>query len=127
MGKYGEAAVQAVLFAREGLELPQAWARATQEVFPGKIASQKKACPKGTFLGLCEDGYVAGVRSGDYTRSADNKGYAIEAVRLLRSNPALADRGQTVLWEQVMKGRDKVPNSQMDVVLTLWERGLIVR
>jgi hypothetical protein len=134
MGKYGEVALRATALLRERAceGPPEAWAVAARTVFPTSIDSQRKPCPKGAYLGLCEEGLVVGVPKGNYTRSRDNKAYAVEAVRLLMRNPALADRtardgGAANLWRLVMKGVAKRPNSQMEVVLALWNQRLIVR
>ncbi len=127
MGKYGTVAVSATeLLRRTRGTLPQgAWRTAAGEVFPGKEPAQKKACPRGAFLGLCEEGLVVGVAAGRYGAGAANKGYAVEAVRLLTEDRRLADSGPTSLWVRVMNGREKAANHQMEVVLALWARDLI--
>lgn len=126
MAKYGDAAIAAVRSVQSGrTRTPQqAWDDAVQAIFPGKIASQKKGCPRGTFLGLCEDGFVRGIPPGNYSRSQLNKGYAIESVNLLRQNPNLA-RDSVKLWSTIQRGEEKVENGQMDVVLSLWSIGAI--
>lgn len=126
MRKYGKAAVEAANLVRTGRDMSPvgAWRIAVERVFPDSPASRDKGCPKGTFLGLCEEGLVAGVAPGHYTSSQKNKSYGLKAVVLLRQNPRLAD-DETVLWRAVMAGEQKVPNSQMDVVITLWRHGLI--
>jgi hypothetical protein len=123
MGKYGRAAIRAAELWRLGIaQSPQeAWDLAVVEVFPTP-SSQDKACPKGAFLGLCEAGLVDGIDAGSYTSSQDNKRYAIDAVGKLRTTPSLAnDAGE--LWRKV--AGEKRPNSQMDVVIALWNAGLI--
>jgi hypothetical protein len=126
MRKYGRAAVLATKlitegFARDPLE---AWRKATVEIFPDSPSSQEKGCPKGAYLGLCEEGLVQGVRPGEYTTSKENKGYALKAVELLGMNPSLA-KDEDLLWSKVLQGENKTPNSQMDVVISLWTLGLI--
>lgn len=61
---------------------------------------------------------------GSYTRSRLNKDYAIRALRILQSDKS---RGYAPheLWECVMAGADKSPNSQMEVVLALWDANLL--
>nr|WP_313637966.1 hypothetical protein [Paenibacillus sp.] len=54
-----------------------------------------------------------------------NKTYAIQAVELLKANPELA-KDKNELWRKVIKGVKKQHNSQMDVVLALWNNNLIV-
>jgi len=127
MGKYGETAIRATELLRKGkFDSPlAAWQAAAREFFPGKLESQKKSCPKSAFLGLCEEGVVIGIEAGSYCRSADNKSYALQALRLLAIEPSLAGDGPIALWSRVMNGCEKVHNSQMDVVLTLWSARLI--
>ncbi|WP_420042219.1 DUF6979 family protein [Anaeromyxobacter dehalogenans] len=132
MGKYGNAALRATeLVSNRTCRAPSdAWSIAIKELFPSSPSSQKKACPKGAYLGLCEEGLILGVPRGSYTRSDDNKRYAVDAVQLLRREPDLADAsardsGATNLWLLVMRGKRKTPNHQMDVVLSLWNHGLI--
>lgn len=126
MGKYGDAAVKAVrTYAnRRSGSIMDAWEIAVAEVFPQSRSSQIKGCPRGTFLGICESGSVAGVPAGIYTKSAKNKVYGMKAVALLRRNPQYAN-DPAALWEQVMAGETKVPNHQMDVVTSLWRNGLV--
>jgi hypothetical protein len=123
---YGRAAVMAVglIEAAEAESPRDAWDQATTSLFRAGTATQKKGCPRCAFLGLCEEGLVKGVCGGDYTTSTKNKQYAVDAVALLRRQPALADRPRQ-LWMRVMKGIPKTHNGQMDVVTALWKHGLI--
>lgn len=77
-------------------------------------------------MGLCEEGLVVDVPAGTYTGSRDNKGYALRAVQLLREDATLATGAPTALWDKVVNGQDKAHNSQMDVVLALWQSRLIL-
>jgi hypothetical protein len=125
MGKYGEAAVHATGFLASQIDCPnEAWRKAVSEVFPESVSSQKKSCPKSAYLGLCEAGVIAGVPKSDYTRSTDNKRYALEAMSILVSSPVLATDHKT-LWSKT-SGADKKHNGQMDVVTSLWLAGLLV-
>ena len=126
MGKYGMAAVNAVRAYASGKvrSAESAWNVAVLDVFPNSQSSQVKGCPKGTFLGLCESGKIVGIPDGEYTRSKKNKLYGLKALELLRISPILAD-DESALWKRVMAGQDKVPNHQMDVVVSLWKAGLI--
>jgi len=126
MGKYGEAAVTAARIFTEGdVDSPEtAWNRATTLLMGANTSSQKKGCPRGAFLGLCEEGLVKGIPKGHYTNSEKNKGYAVEAVSLLKSNPGLS-QDANLLWAAILKGIEKKHNSQMDVVLSLWNHKLI--
>jgi len=84
------------------------------------------------FLGLCAAGLIRGVSSATCTEpsSSPNRSYSVIAVRLLEANPDLARATKIELWRRVMKelamDPKKKPNEQMDVVLTLWNQGLIV-
>ena len=126
MSKYGEVAIRALKLTLSGMSPHDSWEQIVKSMFPGKEASQKKGCPRGAFLGLCQAGLVRGVPAGDYTQSLDNKRYAIRAVELLSDNPSLAQAGPGRLWECVMNGEKKTHNSQMDVVLALWHNGFLI-
>ena len=130
MTTYAKTALQAVnLYHSKAAGNPtEAWKMAAEICVP-TLEGRKKGCPKGAFLGLCEEGRVIDVPSGSYTKSKLNKDYAVRAVRLLRSNPHLAN-DVTQLWGEVMPGGDnenKRHNQQMDVVIALWNAKLIAR
>lgn len=129
MNKYGNAAINATqMFNNKAANTPQdAWIQTTIELFGANTHAQRKGCPKNAFLGLCEEGLVGGIPMGNYTHRSDslNKAYAVQAVKLLKANPELANDKKR-LWREVMNGVKKSHNSQMDVVLALWESGLIV-
>jgi len=129
MGKYGKAAILATknYYNSNFKDITQAWHTAMLEIFPIQVASRKKGCPKAAFLGLCEAGYVSGVPKGEYLKkeNSDNKRYAIDAVNLLNNSYDLTTTSPANLWKLVMNGESKTPNSQMDVVLSLWKHGLI--
>ena len=127
MSDYGKAAHRAVQLYTTGLaDSPQdAWAQATTEIFGSDTPSQSKGCPKCAFLGLCEEGLVKGIPGGNYTRSVKNKGYAVDAVAILKRHTMFAESAAD-LWDVVMKGESKEHNHQMDVVISLWENGLLV-
>lgn len=125
--KYGIAAVRAAKLCLEtaGSMSPQvAWETATIELFGIGTSSQRKGCPKGAFLGLCQEGYVAGIPRGEYSNSEKNRGYAVAAVELLSLEPRLVDDWKR-LWERVLGGVVKQHNSQMHVVIALWQHGLL--
>jgi hypothetical protein len=126
MGKYGDAAINATKLLLTGHENspPEAWFSVVRTIFPKSISSQQKGCPKNAYLGLCEEGLIKGVPPGKYTRSSKNKCYAIDAVKLLKQEPTLAD-DQELLWSKVVRGERKKPNNQMDIVIALWKNDLI--
>jgi len=124
MGKYGQTAKIAteLLISNQANDPIQAWDIATIQVFPDSISSRSKGCPKNSFLGLCEDGYITDVKNGNYTGSKKNKDYAIKAISLLNDNPTFTEKE---LWELVIDEPNKKHNYQMDVVKTLWDNKLI--
>lgn len=122
MNNYGLAALKSVRKYKSSYSIIEIWSWAVKEIFETK-SSQEKSCPKNTFLGLCEEGLVKGVPKGNYTKSVKNKEYALKAVAILKKNtPTIFSPKE--LWEQLELG-DKKHNSQMDVVLALWEVGLL--
>lgn len=125
MGKYGEAAILAARLIKEGLavEPRDAWAHATKKVFPASTDLQNKGCPRGAFLGLCNEGLVVGVPPGHYADPTKNGKYAIDAVSILRENRFLSSQ-PNLLWKKVA-GNTISENHQMDVVVGLWEENCI--
>ena len=103
MAKYGDTAVLAtnIVHAAKVTSPEEAWKLAATEIFPDKVPSQKKGCPKGAFLGLCEEGMVKGISAGSYSTSVHNKKYALRALSLLRSEPSFSG-GAKALWDRVM-------------------------
>ena len=123
MNKYGQTAVKAVQNYKNSYSITEIYSRAAKEIFDTK-SSQEKGCPKGTFLGLCEEGLVKGIPKGNYTKSVKNKEYALQAVQILKRSPTKTFT-PIELWLALNLG-DKKSNSQMDVVLALWNNNLIV-
>ncbi len=123
MGKYGETAVKAVQLVRaKQTQSPvEAWETAAAQIIKA-LSSRKKSCPRDAFLGLCEAGLVKGIPSAVYTDSVKNKAYAVEAAKLLKTNP---DMKQSLLWATVTHGSDIQHNGQMDVVLALHNNHLL--
>jgi len=122
MNKYSEIALHAVKLVHTDVEVSpvDAWAEAAILYYPDSKPSQKKSCPKSSFLGLCEDGRIEKIKAGSYTKSKDNKKYALEAVSLLKINPNLSEKD---LWNNISS---KKYNQQMHVVSALFKAGLIV-
>jgi hypothetical protein len=124
-GKYGLVALNAVnrLNSSQEKDPCSAWDEAAVVVFPTQISSRKKSCPRTAFLGLCEEGKVKGVKSGNYTRSKANKSYANDAAELLQRSPKLTTKE---LWGKVISNAEpKVHNSQMNVVIALFHEGYL--
>jgi hypothetical protein len=129
VGKYGEAAIKAVNLIKEDINLDNpitAWDIVTKEIFGVGTPSQVKVCPRNTFLGLCEAGLIQGISKGTYTKSKKNKAYGLKAISLIESDISLLIN-QRSLWELTTGNNTKVHNSQMDVVVSLWNKQLIKR
>lgn len=125
--KYGETAVLAVKFYKEGNTTPmEAWRIATYDMFFDNKPARNKVCPRSAFLGLCEEGLIRGVPKGNYTSSLENKACAVLACKLLETNPKLA-KNPKKLWERASGNSKKQHNQQMDVVLALWKNDMIVQ
>lgn len=122
MNRYGKAAVKSAELLRsrkDKLTPRQAWELAAREV----LGDQAGGCPRSTFLGLCSEGLVKGVPAGRYTFSVSNKRYAVEAVSKLREMPQLSE-DKDALWNAIDR-RPEYRNNQMEIVVALWEKGLI--
>ncbi|WP_428740882.1 DUF6979 family protein [Tenacibaculum sp.] len=122
--KYGLVAREAVVIGKNPVV---SWVESVSKNFTSKN-SKEKGCPKNAFLGLCEVGLIKGIKAGIYLKSKKNnlnKKYAITAVEILKENPTFSKKE---LWNKVRKKLalgEKKHNSQMDVVLALWENNLI--
>jgi hypothetical protein len=131
MAKYGTTAVRAVERMQRGVPADAAWKSVADELFPDAPDARCKSCPREAFLGLCEAGLVQGVarKSRMEPVESPNRKYAVTAIRLLEADPDLARGSKIGLWRRVMAelGEDpgKKHNQQIDVVLSLWEAGLI--
>ncbi len=129
MNQYGETAIKAAeLFTSKKVNTPaEAWREAASEVLASESV-RGKGCPKDAFLALCSEGKVRGIPAGNYTRSEKNASYALEALKILRSNPEYVDDWSS-LWKRVLQNvgelEEKKHNRQMDVVIALWEKGFI--
>lgn len=129
MTKYAQVAIDAVKRCLQNKKLSpdNAWEHATTSIWKQGSASQKKGCPRNTFLGLCEEGKITGIDAGHYRKSSKdskNKKYALSALNILKQDPSLANDKQ-LLWQRVLNGEIKRHNEQMDVVIALWNAGLL--
>lgn len=130
---YGDVAINAVLMCKSDDKYNpcDAWALAAQEHYPSSPSAQLKGGPKGAFLGLCSEGLVRHVSKQRYARAIQSGNYAIKAVRVLQhyedQDTELPNAVQ--LWDAVMRnvGKEIVHNGQMDVVLALWKKELIIK
>lgn len=87
-----------------------------------KQASIKKGCPRLTFIGLCENNLIKGIEIKNSDKESLNKNYAVEAVKVLKNNKK--NYTPKELWKEI-GNKDKKHNSQMDIILALWEKGMI--
>jgi uncharacterized protein DUF6979 len=123
--RYGEAALMATQQMPSGDISPVArWESAMEKLYPTSTAARKKSCPRGAFLGLCEEGLVKNIPAGRYAASKIDKAYAVRAVALLTEGTQ--HRSTSALWRAVTNGAEKRHSSQMDIVLALWNNDLIV-
>jgi hypothetical protein len=123
--RYGEAALMAARKDKSaGVDPVARWESAMEKLYPTSRSARNKRGPRGAFLGLCEDGLVIGIPAAPYKASRDNKGYAVRAVTLLTEGTQ--HRSISALWRAVTNGADKAHDSQMDVVLALWNNDLIL-
>ena len=120
--KYGEAALMASSQPFAGTPESR-WRSALEKLYPSSLTSQKKICPRGAFLGLCEEGLIKGIPAGNYTASKENKAYAVRAAALLAEGTQ--SWSVNSLWKAVSDDSEKAHNSQMDVVMALWKNDRI--
>lgn len=112
MNRYASTSLKAADFISQGFDPKNAWEKASCLYFEPGSAAQKKGCPKNAFLGL-------------YGINPDGKNatYARNAVDHLRRNPN--DKKIEHLWAIARGGNEISHNSQMHVVLALWDAGYI--
>ncbi|MBD3921011.1 hypothetical protein H8B09_19755 [Paenibacillus sp. PR3] len=133
MKKYGKVAVLAVqkIHQDKNIYTIDAWTQAAIEIFTAQTTRHKKACPKSTFLGLCEAGLIKGISSENIKnnlRKDTNKQYALIAISILKSDPSFAERPLELwkeIWNEHIKENPISHNFQMDVVTALWNNDLI--
>lgn len=127
MGSFGRCAVlTAQNLQRNAGACPlQAW-QLTINHMRLAVSTSRKCCAKYAFLGLCQRGLVRNVvPCGCHIRIGANGQYAIDAARILiQSGIRPTQFIQTALWARV-PNHAKTHNQQMDVVISLWNRGLI--
>ena len=124
--KYGLTAIESTLAESDPIE---SWSLAVDTYLESK-SSRDKACPKNAFLGLCEAGLVKGIKADSYFKKNKlnlNKKYAVTAVNILRRNESVSKKELWLKVREELGLGDKRHNSQMDVVLALWENDLIIK
>ncbi len=124
MDRYAQVAINTIYNVKTTGNSPDyAWKLESERTFGKGTALAKKGCPKGTFLGLCEEGLIKDIPKGQYTKSIKNKKYAVDAVNLIKTREQGYNNPKS-LWIEVA-GNDKVPNHQMDIVCALCSAGLL--
>ncbi|HPJ01755.1 MAG TPA: hypothetical protein PKU80_02815 [Candidatus Limiplasma sp.] len=113
MNKYGQIAVRAAQYVNCNLSPREAWDKASCEIYPKGSASQRKSCPRTTFLALY-----------DQTLQSPNALHARDARSYLAAHCA-CNTTPKALWESILNGNHKTHNSQMDVVLALYSYDLM--
>jgi hypothetical protein len=125
MGVYGTVAVRAWQLAScDGMAPSAAWSAALEERFPEEDqleSATKHTCMKNAFVSLCQNGCLRDIDGDEYVPTVTG-GYALAAVRLLQTEPNLTRR-KSELKRRVMG--DRKESRELDVVLTLWEQGLL--
>lgn len=124
--RYGEAALIAARQESSSADADpvKRWESAMEKLYPTSPAARRKSCPRGAFLGLCEEGFVKGIPAGRYTASRDNKAYAVRAASLL--NEGTRSWSISDLWRAATDDPEKTHNGQMDIVLALWKNDLLI-
>jgi hypothetical protein len=118
---FGKIAIGAMKLIEEDMNPYDAWWEAAKKETKSKH-SQGKGCPRNAFLGLCEEGYIKGIEKGNYTSSIKNKGYAVDAFKIVSNNEN--EWKAMDLWREVIiKPIDH--SGQMHVVLALKEANLL--
>ncbi|MBK7210541.1 MAG: hypothetical protein IPH99_09335 [Xanthomonadales bacterium] len=123
MAKYNKIALDAVRHIKAGADPRSAWALSAADAYPDQSSAREKVCPRSTFLGLIDAGALVGIPAASELSKSINARYALEAIDALRSEPGLAER-PSQLWERT-SGAPKQQNGQLEVVLALWNAGLI--
>ena len=126
MNLYGKTAVKAVELFAYTHDIKKAWTEAGQE-FTNSHSARVKECPKNTFFGLCYAGQIKGISiQPPQGKKSKNAEYAILAIHLLKKDMSWANK-KAELWAEMQKiiGEEKKHNSQLDVVIALWNEGLI--
>jgi hypothetical protein len=125
MNKYAQVAIRTVKEININGRSPIiVWKEQADLIFGHGSSSANKGCPKGAFLGLCENGLIKGIPKGSYTKSIKNKEYAIKAITILKKDPDMANYPKD-LWSKVIN-EEKKPNNQMEIVCELFKAGMIV-
>lgn len=122
MTQYEKVALRTLKILKNSNDPNKAWDIAAKEIITS-VESQKKQCPRNTFLSLCNMGLIIGVNKGEYTKSKKNK-YILKALKILSDNNNPTPKQ---LWKEVLDENEKGKshNSEMHVVKVLWDKNYI--
>jgi hypothetical protein len=124
MTKYAQTARAAAQFATNNRMSPEAaWNKAAEQVFPTQLASRVKGCPRQAFIALANAYFVKRSAAPKRASKSTSGVYALEATEALRKNPELVN-SKADLWART-SGGSKKHNSQMDVVIALWNENYL--
>jgi len=122
--EWGEIAVHAAEIIEDGAvsDPLAAWENAVQDMGMPSSRAPQASLARDTFLWLCETGVVYGVTPCGYTASGKVKQCVQDALKQIRVNPLVADHP-----DQLKKKTqtDDASKSMIDVILALWDNGLI--
>jgi len=124
MNKYERVTLKAMLRINSKKETPEiAWENASSEVFGIGTSSQKKSCPKNSFLGLCDAGKVKGIEKGCccIKTKSKNMDYVITAINLINKDRSLL-KDKMNLWREITNIKY---NQQLDVLFALIDKDYI--
>lgn len=114
MGLYGKAAVAAYDDLIHGnMKANEAWKCQVRNLTKS-IASQKKSCPKQTFLAAIN-------LIQDYQAEGGNHNMVREALKIIQKDESIIDN-KNKLW-RILFPCGKANNQQLDVIIGLWKRG----
>ena len=132
---YSDVVLMAVGVIEQGIGPKEAYQAVVEHFWPLRASMQDKPCPRGAFLGLCEEGYVKGARRDLYLRNGKkkSKSYAVDAVKLHISNPNMERLDSDCLRVEMSKlnvyqlecPRKFGSQGEMLVVRTLWANQMI--
>jgi hypothetical protein len=124
MTKYAQTARAAAKFVDDQKLSPgAAWDEAAAQIFPTQLASRAKSCPRQSFVALANAYFIDRSLAPTISGKSRNGRYALEAVQVLREHPELVNF-KADLWARTSGGAKK-HNSQMDVVIALWNEGYL--
>lgn len=120
----GAAAVRAVEYVAQGTEkkIEKAWERARAELLCEDVRKRCLRIARETLLCLCREGKISGVRRIKHEVTKKYQDDAIRLLRLLEKNPGIADTPEG--FNSIFQS-GQADKTQLQVVLALWNKGLI--